>query len=89
MKSTNFVEDAQKEVSELVRKMDNLVDEYLGASEMPKEQRLVNVGRAINAFHVAWVANLGAELEARHKQIISAGKRSVPAFSNVKKSLDL
>ena len=61
MKTEEFVKQAEDEVKDLTRTMNDIIDEYIVNSSMPKNQRLVNVGRALNAFHVAWVGySMGA-----------------------------
>lgn len=97
-----FYQQAQSEVTELSKRLDKVIDEYLVSSAMPKNQAIVNVGRSLNAIHVAWIANLGAELETRHKRlqgeemtdmelanwtVSEAKKRTVDDFSRTTKEL--
>jgi len=89
MKTTNFVELAQEDVKELTRKIDLIVDEYLQKSKAPKNQRIVNVGRALNAYHVCWIANLGSMLEGHHEAIKANGLKSVKSFHAPKKEIKL
>jgi hypothetical protein len=80
MATAQIHHEASKEVSDLIRNLDNVIDEYLNHSEMEKNQRLTNVGRALSALHVGWVANLQAECEVRNSAILGSNNRTPEAL---------
>jgi hypothetical protein len=88
MKTEQFIEQASQETSDLCKEIDKLVDSYLAKSRMPKDQKIVNVGRALNAYHVQWIANLSASLEQRH-ELMKRGPRDPSGMASPKKALDL
>lgn len=93
---------AAAEVKRLIGRLDDVLHEYLMTPGMDRAQRIVNCGRAINALHVAWIANLAANLEQRHGELLKEvpdeerlrakvkrqfKKRDVPAFNKVTRKL--
>jgi len=65
------VNQASNEVHELINRIDSLVDDYLKKdSKMETNQRIVNVGRALNAYHVAWISNLENQTNQANDSIL-------------------
>lgn len=90
MATSEIIEQSTGEISDLLRNIDDVVDEYIANSSLPKEQAIVNVGRALNAYFVSWIANLGAELETRNIAFLgSSGLKSVPNFKEPTKEFKL
>lgn len=80
MKTNEFIQQASDETSRIARNIEKVIDDYLDFSLMDKNQRIVNVGRALNAVHVAWIANLGSQLETTNNLILDDGARIIKPF---------
>jgi uncharacterized protein YukE len=63
IRTKEYVEEAQKETDEIMKEIDSVIDKYLGKSKMPLPQKYVNIGRALNAYHIAWIGHISATLE--------------------------
>lgn len=69
-KTQAIVKQAALESTELALKIDKLVNAYLKKSKMSKNQKIVNVGRALNAYHVNWISNMALALEVKNEEIL-------------------
>jgi len=75
MKNAQIIKQAAAEVTELIQTLDSAVNAYLEKSGMDNNQKIVNIGRALGAYHVAWVAGLSELNETQNGRILNKIKK--------------
>jgi hypothetical protein len=71
MATDKIAKKSQNDVGELFKKIDSMIDDYLKAeSGIAVNQRIVNVGRALNAYHVCWVDNMVRQTNQANDKIL-------------------
>jgi len=71
MNAAQIVKEAHEDVNSLIKQIDLIVDAHLKSpSGLNANQRIVNVGRAINAYHVAWIENLKGQTDQLNNEIL-------------------
>ncbi len=78
MTNAQIITQASKEVTNLAAEIDALVDKYLKESKMEANQRIVNVGRALNAYHIGWVSSVSGQLDKMNDEILLVSPNKKP-----------
>ncbi len=77
MNNAQLINQAGKESTKLAQEILSLVDNYLETSGMPRTQKIVNAGRAINAAHIEWLKSLSIQTDHKNLSILGSLPESV------------